>query len=571
MNRVKHIVQSWRYYLVLALLLLASMVLVIKVASLQVVGGLERGHEFLKGQGIARTLRTETIPAGRGMIRDRNGHPLAISTPVISICGNPKLLVQHREQWPALAKGLDISLKELSEKIDELQDKEFLYLQRRMAPDQAEQVLQLGITGVFSQREYQRFYPEGEVTGHLLGFTDIDDRGQEGIELAFDDALKGHPGARQVIKDLKGRVVKGRELLQAAEPGQDLDLSIDLRIQYLAYRELKAAVKKHRADSGSIVVLDVASGEILAMANQPSFNPNNRSDIDPASVRNRAITDLFEPGSTVKPLTIMAALESGRYKPDTPINTNPGHIRVGGKVLLDPVNYGMLTVAKVLAKSSQVGASKIALSLDGHDIRDVFYRVGLGQDTGLGLPGEGIGQLPDYPKWKQIDQAAFGFGHGLSVTPLQLARAYAVLAADGIRRPVSIFRNSHAEGEQVLQPEYVAEVQEMLHKVTEQGGTGTKAQVDAYRVAGKTGTTHKISQSGGYKSNEYISIFAGMAPLDDPRIVTVVLVNNPKGNEYYGGEVAAPVFSNVVGGSLRLLNVLPDEQSLLAHAPGRGG
>lgn len=571
MNRVKHIVQSWRYYLVLALLLLASMVLVIKVASLQVVGGLERGHEFLKGQGIARTLRTETIPAGRGMIRDRNGHPLAISTPVISICGNPKLLVQHREQWPALAEGLDISLKELSEKIDELQDKEFLYLQRRMAPDQAEQVLQLGITGVFSQREYQRFYPEGEVTGHLLGFTDIDDRGQEGIELAFDDALKGHPGARQVIKDLKGRVVKGRELLQAAEPGQDLDLSIDLRIQYLAYRELKAAVKKHRADSGSIVVLDVASGEILAMANQPSFNPNNRSDIDPASVRNRAITDLFEPGSTVKPLTIMAALESGRYKPDTPINTNPGHIRVGGKVLLDPVNYGMLTVAKVLAKSSQVGASKIALSLDGHDIRDVFYRVGLGQDTGLGLPGEGIGQLPDYPKWKQIDQAAFGFGHGLSVTPLQLARAYAVLAADGIRRPVSIFRNSHAEGEQVLQPEYVAEVQEMLHKVTEQGGTGTKAQVDAYRVAGKTGTTHKISQSGGYKSNEYISIFAGMAPLDDPRIVTVVLVNNPKGNEYYGGEVAAPVFSNVVGGSLRLLNVLPDEQSLLAHAPGRGG
>jgi cell division protein FtsI (penicillin-binding protein 3) len=561
-NRRKAVLQpveNWRFYLVLAGLGVLLLLLVYRLLALQVLPGVDRGYEFLQRQGDVRTIRREKIPAHRGMITDRNGEPLAVSSPVVSIWANPKRIDAAATNWEALAHKLGVQVSELKQRMALYANKDFVYLKRQLSPEEAKEVLDLGIKGVGGEREYRRFYPVGEVAAHLIGFTNIDDKGQEGMELAYDQWLSGSSGEKKVIKDLYGRTIRDIEEISEAQPGKDMALSIDLRLQFLAYRELKKAVKKHNAKAASIVVLDAKTGEVLAMANQPSYNPNNRATLDVAALRNRALTDVFEPGSTVKPITITAALESGKFSPKSAIDTNPGYVKVGRKTLLDPVNYGVIDVTKVITKSSQVGTSKIALALDEHDVRDVFFKMGLGQSTATGFPGEVMGSLPARAKWKPIERATFAFGHGLSVTTAQLAQVYSVFASRGIKKPLSLLMlKEPVDGEQILESGLAGSVVGMLETVTQKGGTATKARIPAYSVAGKTGTTHKVGRSG-YDASRYTSIFAGFAPASDPRLVAVVVIDEPSsGDLYYGGEVAAPVFSAVVGGGLRLLNATPD-------------
>jgi cell division protein FtsI (penicillin-binding protein 3) len=552
----------WRYYAILLALAALLLALAWHLASIQILPNESRGYEFLQRQGLERTLRKETIPALRGLITDRNGEPLAVSTPVVSLWAVPRELEKSKPQWSELIKALGTTRAELEKKIDLYRNKQFMYLRRHLTPDAAEKIMSLSVKGVYDQQEYRRFYPAGEVTSHLVGFTNIDDQGQEGIELAYDHWLSGESGSKQVLKDLRGRIFKDVNMLSAANPGKDIALSIDLRLQYFAYRELKEAVKAHRAASGSVVLLDVKTGEVLAMVNQPSYNPNDRRGLKASALRNRAMTDQFEPGSTMKPLTIMAALETGRYVPGTEIDTNPGYLRVGRKTLLDPVNYGVMDVAKILQKSSQVGLTKISLDLDGDAIRDMFFRAGLGRDTGTGFPGESTGLLPDHARWQPIVQANFSFGYGLSLTALQLAQAYSVIADGGIKKPVSLLRNFQSpEALSVVSENYANQVAKMLQKVVEPGGTGTRAIVPGYDVAGKTGTIHKVGQAG-YEDSRYSSLFAGFAPADDPRVVAVVIINEPSNGQYFGGEVAAPVFSALVERGLRTLQVSPSNQNV---------
>ncbi|MGH1484769.1 MAG: peptidoglycan D,D-transpeptidase FtsI family protein [Cellvibrionaceae bacterium] len=547
----------WRFYGVLSALFALLISLVWHLASIQILPNESQGYKFLQHQGLVRTLRSESIPALRGVITDRHGEPLAVSTPVVSLWAHPKELQSDKENLPALVKSLNLTLGDLKDKLQRFRDKEFMYLRRHLTPADAEKVLALQIRGVYAQREYRRFYPAGEVAAHLVGFTNIDDSGQEGLELAYDQWLTGENGKKQVLKDLRGRVFKDVNLISAAKAGKDIALSIDLRLQYLAYKELKEAVKAHRAKSGSVVLLDAKTGEVLAMANQPSYNPNDRRGIKASMLRNRAMTDQFEPGSTMKPLTVMAALETGRFKPSTQIDTHPGHLRVGRKTLLDPVNYGVMDVAKILQKSSQVGLTKISLGLEGETIRDMFFRAGLGQDTGTGFPGESTGLLPNYAKWQPIVQANFSFGYGVSLTALQLAQAYSVIANDGVKKPVSLLKLAGAQqSDVVVSPGIAKQVATMLQKVVEPGGTGTRANIEAYQVAGKTGTIHKVGRQG-YADDRYLSLFAGFAPASDPRLIAVVAINEPSSGQYFGGEVAAPVFSALVERGLRLMQVPP--------------
>jgi len=518
-------------------------------------------REFLQGQGDARYLRTVAIPAHRGMISDRNGEPLAISTPVESVWANPQELAQAREVWPKLARLLELSVDDLEQLLARRMDREFVYLRRHVNPELADKVMALGIPGVALQPETRRYYPMGEVAAHVVGFTNIDDAGQEGIELMMDERLRGTPGSKRVLKDRLGRIVENVESISEPRAGDDLQLSLDRRVQYLAYRELKAAVQRHHAKAGSAVVLDVATGEVLAMVNQPAYNPNNRSDLSSARFRNRAVTDVFEPGSTMKPFTISAALESGRFRPSTPINTSPGMLRLGGFTIRDSHDYGRIDVSTVIQKSSNVGASRIALALEPSRLWDMLSRFGFGYDTGSGFPGEAAGMLNAYQDWGEVRRATISYGYGLSVTPLQLARAYAILAADGLQRPLSFFkldRDNLPAGRQVLEPNVAREVRAMLERVVQTGGTGTRAAVAGYRVAGKTGTVRKAS-SGGYNEEHYLSVFAGMAPASRPRLAMVVVVDHPDDGEYYGGVISAPVFSRVMEGALRLLDVAPDD------------
>lgn len=550
-------IAEWRIRTVAVGLGCLLLLLVWRLVSLQVLDT-ERGYRFLQSQGDARSLRVEPIPAHRGIISDRNGEPLAISTPVQTLWANPKQLVEKIEDWRPLASALGVAPDELERRVGSVATREFVYLRRRMTPADAAQVMALGIPGVYSRREYQRFYPAGQTAAHVVGFTNVDDRGQEGIELAYDEWLTGVPGSKQVIKDLYGHVIRDVQELSPARPGRALDLSLDLRIQYLAHRELKKAIASASAESGCVVVLDARSGEILAMANQPTYNPNNRGGDVGSALRNRAITDLVEPGSTMKPLTMIAALESGKYHPDMTIETSPGYIRVGRKTFRDHHNYGLLTLGGVITKSSQVGTTKIALSLEPGAIRDVFVRAGLGQSVGTGFPGESMGVLPDYRRWSDVARANFAFGYGLSVTPLQLARTYSILAAGGVERPLTLLRvRQTPEAKPVYKPELVRQLVDMMKTVTQPGGTALKASIKGYTVAGKTGTVHRIG-AGGYEANRYVSLFAGFAPATDPRIVAVVIVSDPRGGVYYGGAIAAPVFSTVVAGALRLMNVPPD-------------
>ena len=550
-------ISRWRYSLLVLVLLALPVAALWHIAGLQVLADMDKGYEFLQGQGKARTVRTESIPAYRGVITDSRGEPLAVSTPVVTLWANPQVVDASAAGLSQLAKKLSMSRKDLQQRLARYTNKEFMYLARQVAPGLAEEILGLEIPGVYGKGEYKRFYPAGEVTSQLVGFTNIDDQGQEGMELAFDDVLTGVSGSKKVLKDLKGRVIKDLALVRSEKPGESLALSIDLRLQYTAYRELKAAVAKHKASSGSVVMLDVKTGEVLVMANQPSFNPNDRSQLSSDALRNRAITDLVEPGSTMKPLTVLAALESGKFSPETVIDTNPGYIRVGRKTFLDHRNYGEIDLTTLLMKSSQVGTTKLALELEPEHIRDMFFRMGLGQSPGTGFPGESPGSLPQHRKWKPVERANFAFGHGLSATAIQMAQAYAVLASDGVRKPLTLLKTEKIpEGEQVADAKLVSRLREMMSNVTRTGGTATRAAIPSYDVAGKTGTVHKVGKHG-YEKNRYVAMFAGMVPAENPRLVTVVIINDPQGGQYYGGEVAAPVFANVTADALRMLKIPP--------------
>lgn len=555
-----------RRYLVLGLLMGSMLVLALRGAQLHFLD-----NDFLRSMGDQRYLRTVTVVASRGDIKDRNGEPVAISTPVDSVWANPRELVKERDQWPALAKLLEIKTDQLRQTLMSRSDRSFVYLKRHIDPDLAGKVMALKLPGVALQREYRRYYPAGEVMGHVIGFTDIDDNGQEGIELAFNDRLQGIHGSKTIMKNNLGQAVETVENISVPHSGKELILSIDQQLQYIAYRELKAAISKHRARSGSIVILDARTGEILAMVNQPSFNPNDKSNLRSSNYRNRAVTDVFEPGSTIKPFTIAAALESGRYRSDSMVNTSPGTLQVGTKLIRDSSNHGMLNITGILQKSSNVGATMMALSIKPRYLWKTLSDVGFGIQTNNVFPGESSGLLNDYRSWREIEHATHSFGYGLSVTNLQLARAYNVLASDGRLLPVSIERMEQPGiAPRVMGEKTARNVRKMLESVTNEGGTGGLARVAGYRVAGKTGTVHKIGP-GGYQEDKYLSLFAGIIPASRPRLVMTVIIDEPQGKEYYGGLVAAPVFANVMRDAMRLHDIPPDDETLLrAHTlPGQ--
>jgi cell division protein FtsI (penicillin-binding protein 3) len=550
-----------RATLVVAFFALFASSLVARAVYLQVLD-----KDFLNQQADTRHLRTETITAHRGTILDRNGEPLAISTPVDSIWVNPQVFASAVDKIPQLAKVLQLQPETLIRRITRSMDKEFLYLKRHLNPSDAQRVMAMKLPGVNVQREYRRYYPASEVTGHLVGFTDIDDKGQEGLELAMDYWLKGEPGAKRVLKDRLGRSIENVESIRPPHHGKDLRTSIDLRLQYLAYRTLKAAVKTYNARSGSVVILDVTTGEVLAMANQPTYNPNDRSQFVAANYRNRAITDIFEPGSSIKPLIVAAALESGQYRPSSVVDTSPGYVTVGAKKIEDSHNLGRISLTTILARSSNVGITKLAMTLQPDQLWGTMTHFGLGAMTSSGFPGESAGMLTHFSNWRPISQATIAYGYGVSVTPLQLAQAYAAIGNGGIMQPVSLLAiEDPAFGERVISDDTANAVRRMLEEVVRPGGTGVNASIDGYRVAGKTGTAWKFAK-GGYSQDKYISIFAGLAPASNPRLATVIVIDEPSGELYYGSDVAAPVFADVMSESLRLLAVPPD--AMPAHEPG---
>jgi len=545
--------KGWRLWLVFIALVLISGVIVAKMVSLYTAE-----QAFLQKQGDARSLRTRLTPAHRGLITDRHGDPLAVSAPVATIWADPKETDLQNSNLPQLARLLSLNPQSLLSSLKENPSRRFMYLKRQVTPELAEHVDDLNIRGIHVDQTFRRFYPTGEVATHLVGFTNVDGKGQEGFELAFDEMLHGEPGRALVLQDRKGRTIKHLKSLQEADPGEDLVLSIDLRLQYLAYRELKDAVQTHKADSASAVILDARTGEVLALVNQPSYNPNDRRNLNPNGLRNRAVTDIFEPGSTMKPITVAAALMSGDYQFEDVIDTAPGYIRVRGSSIRDHRNYGELDMTGIITKSSNVGVVKLALSMETDAVRNLMFNMGLGQPTNTGFPGERSGVLPFLSERQEVERATLSYGYGLSVTPLQLAQSYIPFANKGVKLPVSLYKlGEKPEGERVMPAEVANQVLGMMETVVSPIGTAKQAAVTGYRVGGKTGTAHK-AVAGGYAEDAYVSVFAGIAPISDPRIVMVVMVDNPKGQEYYGGAVAAPVFSRVMGGVLRLMNVPPD-------------
>jgi len=550
-----------RARVLLSLLLLGFALLVGRALHLQVLQG-----DFLQRKGESRYARLLEMPAHRGMITDRHGEPLAISTPVESVWASPADVEATPAQRRQLARVLSMSEADLNKRLSG-SGREFVYLKRHLRPDVAARLVQLGIPGVSLKREYRRYYPAGEVTAHLLGFTDVDDRGQEGIELAHQDWLAGKPGSRRVIKDRLGRVVEDTESVLAPIEGRDVALSIDRKLQYLAYRALKAAAAEHRAKAGAIVVLDVKSGEVLALANVPAYNPNNRSRRDAARARNRAITDLFEPGSTLKPFTIAAALEARLIRPESTVQTAPGYLLVGNARIDDVHPAEVLTVSELIQRSSNVGVAKLALALPRRQLWSVLSAAGFGAPPRSGFPGEVGGRLRDYQRWRPIEQATLSYGHGISVSLLQLARAYTVFAGDGALQPITLLkRDAPGAATRVISPGTARAVRAMLETVVHPGGTAVRAQVLGYRVAGKTGTAHKL-QGSTYAPDRYVSSFVGMAPASDPRLLVAVMIDEPDNGDYYGGVVAAPVFSAVMAEALRILSIPPDAPATLAE-PG---
>lgn len=526
-------------------------------------------REFLQDQGEARHLRAVEIPTMRGSILDRHGEPLAVSTPVDSVWAHPARTLESPEKIPALARALNVSADDLERRLTQRTHAEFVWLRRRVTPDVAEAVRALDIPGVGFRREYRRYYPTIEAGAQLVGYTNIDDRGQEGLEMAFDNWLDGEPGLKRVIKDRQGRVVEEVELLSQMEAGRDLRLTIDRRLQYQAFRELRNAVFEYQAQSGSIVVMDVSTGEVLAMVNYPSYNPNAEDRSVGEGLRNRAMTDMFEPGSVIKPFALAAALESGLVTPDMMIDTSPGTRQVSGHTIRDVRDFGELTITEMLVRSSNVGMVELILDMPPERLWNVYQRFGFGQVTGTGFPGESAGVLRDYVRWRTLEQATLAYGYGLSVTPLQLARAVSAIADQGrLRQPLLIMDDTHYPPQSVLDPQIAKQLGEMMEAVVESSiGTGRSARVPGYRVAGKTGTSRK-SISGGY-ANRYVSSFIGYAPASRPALAAVVVINDPGGENYYGGQVAAPVFSRVMASALRLHNIPPDDlQQLMVQTGG---
>lgn len=544
--------RSWRMWVVFLLLSLAVAGILAKLASLYWTD-----QAFLQNQGDARTIRTMLIPAHRGLITDRNGEPLAVSAPVANIWADPKFIDLQHPYINRLSQLLDIPQDSLLERVGSNAERRFLYLRRQVTPEVAESVRLLGIPGINVDREYRRFYPAGEVAAHLVGFTNVDGAGQEGMELAFDQWLSGEHGSKLVMRDRVGRTIRHIRSIKDAHQGDELQLSIDLRLQYMAYRELKAVVEAHQADAGSIVILDTHTGEVLAMVNQPSYNPNDRSRLEPAALRNRAMTDLFEPGSTVKPMTVAAALMTGRYTAETVVKTSPGTLRVRGATIRDFRNYGDLSLTGIITKSSNIGSVKLVMDMEHDRLTRLMQNFGIGQMSMTGFPGERTGYLPDIRERQVVERATLSYGYGLSVTPLQLAQSYIPFASDGIFHPVSLLKKEPDVGTRVMPQGVGNQVLQMMETVVGPEGTARRAAVEGYRVAGKTGTVHRIGGSG-YNREEYTTVFAGIAPVSDPRLAIVVMVDNPKGREIYGGEVAAPVFARVAAGALRLLNLDPD-------------
>jgi cell division protein FtsI (penicillin-binding protein 3) len=545
-----------RVWLTAGIMLLAAATVVARAVNLQVMEA-----EFLQSQGEARYLRDVSIPTVRGSILDRNGEPLAVSTPVESVWAHPGELLQAADHIPMLAGLLEADAEDMERRLTQRANREFVWLRRQINPDLADKIRELDIPGVFLQREYRRFYPTGEVSAQVLGFTNIDDVGQEGLELSYNDWLQGQPGAKRVIKDRFGRVVQNVELIREAKPGRDLQLTIDRRLQYLAFRDLKTTVMEFGARSGSVVVLDVDTGEILAMVNYPSYNPNASSRHPSEGLRNRALTDVLEPGSVMKPFAVAATMEAGIATRDMMVDTSPGVINVSGHDIRDVRDYGEISVERILTKSSNVGVVQLVLSMDARHLWSMYSRFGFGSVAGTGFPGESAGVLRDYERWRKLEQATLAYGYGLSVTPLQLSRAMAAIADEGRLRQPTFIAGANNPPHSVLDPNLANQLKGMLETVTGPDGTGQAAAVEGYRVAGKTGTSRKAA-AGGY-GDRYVASFAGFAPVSDPELVAVVVVNDPSGEAYYGGQVAAPLFSSVMAAGLRLFNVPPDDPGML--------
>ena len=556
-STAKHSGYRLRVLFVAAVLAGLFGMLVFRLIQLQVVTS-QYGADFLKRQGDLRVVRSAEIPAYRGLISDRRGSPLAVSTPVVTLWANPQQLMGSGKE-AELARLLNLSVDGFSAKLDRYRNKQFMYLARHQTPTIARTVLSSGIPGIYGKREYRRFYPAGEVVSQLVGTTNIDGAGASGVEMRFDDSLHGVTGKKRFIKDLHGEAIRDIGVVSEAADGESLKLSIDLRLQHVQHRELLRAMKETGAAAASAVTVDAHTGEILAMSNLPSFNPNRRGQLNLAAMRNRVVTDVYEPGSTVKPLTLVAALESGEFDIDTIIDTSPGRIKVGDKVLPDPRNYGAISVSRVIEKSSQVGVTKMAQAVGHENIIDVFQRFGLGQATGAEFPGELSGRLPDHDFWSAIDQVTPAFGYGLLVTPLQLAHAYSAFANEGRLVPLTLLASDEvsSEGQQVVSPEIARKVITVLHRVTGDEGTAKRASVPGFSVGGKTGTVHKVGNAG-YLDDRYVALFAGVSPIESPRYVTVVVIDEPEGDVYGGGAAAAPVYSRITQEVLRIRNAVPD-------------
>jgi cell division protein FtsI (penicillin-binding protein 3) len=562
-QNVAPIQSQWRFLVVVAVVLMVFVGLSARAVYIQVID-----PDLLIQQGDNRTMRTHNTPVHRGLITDRNGEQLAVSVPVRAIWADPKIIfeteaLQDTRRWQALAEVLGQDYKEL---IDNINDpaKRFVYIQRQVSPAMANYVEQLGINGVYLRDESRRYYPAGEVSAHLVGFTNVDDQGLEGIEKLYNEWLSGTPGSRKIRRDGKGRQV---EILaqKAGKQPQDIQLTIDQRIQALAYKELKKAVRYYKATSASAIVTNVRTGEILALVNNPSFNPNNRRGVSPHRIRNRAITDAFEPGSAIKPLAVLSALEFGAAQVDSVIDTSPGWMRVGGSLVKDSRNYGKLDLTGIIRKSSNMGTSKLALSVPKSHLIDLYYNMGLMSDSGANLLGESRGIFHERNRWSDFELSTLSFGYGISVTTLQLARMYTILGDGGLKRPLSIVKtDQEVETERVLSEQHAHNLLVMMESVVHEKGTGKKARVKGYRVAGKTGTSRK-AVAGGY-GEEYVNIFAGVAPVSDPQLAVVILINEPRGDLYYAGDTAAPVFSKVMAGSLQMLNVAPDAKTVSSLA-----
>ena len=546
---------SKRWGALLGALMFGMVVLFARAVNLQVLD-----RQFLQHEGHIRHDGLVSVAAHRGRLLDRNGELLAISSPVKSVWVNPKEFEAAEKDIKTLSDLLGVSVKEIHERTDDT-NRGFVYLKRRISPEVADQALALNLPGIYADREFRRYYPAGEVTAHLIGFNNLEDDGQEGMELAYNDWLKGVPGKKWIMRDGKGRVIEDLESVRLPVPGKDISLSIDQRLQYLAYRELKKAVIQNKARSGSLVLLDAENGEVLAMVNQPSFNPNSHAKISGNVSRNRAITDVFEPGSTIKPFVVACAMELGTVKQNTVFDTTPLHI--GPNVVKDVHNYGMLDVAHILQKSSNVGVSKIALNLPSSKFWAFYNNLGFGQPLETGFPGESSGRLSsDHHQWRPFQKATMAFGYGLSTSLLQLGRAYLALANDGVIPMVGLLkREKPVESHQIMSAKTAGSVRSMLENVVSREGTALQASISGFRVAGKTGTVKKIGAHGGYTDNSYLALFAGMAPASDPKLVMIVMIDEPSAGAYYGGTVSAPVFSSVMEGALRLLNVPPDQQA----------